>query len=266
MKIVVISLESALERRAQVTEQLSSIRQPFAFLPAISGKTVYPSPSHDIDEERFLLATGRHATAGEVGCYLSHREAWLRCADSKEPLLIMEDDFALTEDFPLAVSLLEDQVQQFGFIRLQSESRASKTPEIPMGRFTLWRYTKAPNSAMCYGLSPEAAQRLLDESTVIDAPVDVFMREFWRHGQRMYGITPYSVSESDLSPATSISGRLKAKKNLAVRIRRTSHRTRNWWARLNYNLAYGVKAFQNRFRGASSRTRTQVAIERKSVP
>ena len=236
MRIIVISLEKAVDRQALVVQQLSGLGMPFEFLSAVDGATVYPSSSCEVDDETFLLSTGRNTTAGEVGCYLSHRKAWRLCSDSNQPLLIMEDDFALSDDFPFAVQLLESHIRKFGFIRLQSETRARKIRVKQLGRFTLWRYTKAPNSAMCYGLSVEGARKLLSASGIIDAPVDVFMREFWRHGQRMYGITPYSVTENDISPKSFIAGRKKARKSLSVRARRTALRLKKLAARTTSNV------------------------------
>ena len=31
-------------------------------------------------------------TRGMIGCFLSHRAAWQRCAESDQPLLVLEDD------------------------------------------------------------------------------------------------------------------------------------------------------------------------------
>lgn len=56
------------------------------------------------------------------------------------------------------------------------------------------------------------------------------MKRFWRHGQRMYGITPYTVTESALSSISNISGRTKAHKHLAARLRRTLARMQEHFA------------------------------------
>jgi len=48
-------------------------------------------------------------------------------------------------------------------------------------------------------------------------PVDVFIKKFWEHGQPIYGLTPYTVTESRLSRKTCIPDRDKACKDLKVR-------------------------------------------------
>lgn len=235
MKIFIITLNDAVARQQQSAAQLDKLGLEFRFFPAVPGNEAIQSPSCQVSEREFLLSTGRKVTSGEVGCFASHRLLWKLGVRLDEPILIMEDDFELSDEFPDALRHLESEIDEYGFIRLQTERRANKQAAKALGRFTLWRYTKAPNSAMCYGLSPEAAGRLLAKAVKIGAPVDVYMKRFWRHGQRMYGITPYTVTESALSSISNISGRTKARKHLATRLRRTLARMQEHFARRQYN-------------------------------
>lgn len=235
MKIFVITLSDALERQQQSAHRLREVGLDFTFFPAVAGHEAIRSQSFKVAEREFLLATGRKPTPGEVGCFVSHRLLWKLCAQTGEPVMAMEDDFTLAGEFVDAVSHVEREIEEFGFIRLQSERRAKKRPVKALGGFTLWRYTKAPNSAMCYGLSPKAATRLLKFAGTIEAPVDVYMKRFWRHGQRMFGITPYTVTESALSLGTQISGRSKAGKSVSTRIARTLARLREALARRQFD-------------------------------
>jgi glycosyl transferase family 25 len=239
MKIFVITLSDALARQQQSARRLRELGLDFTFFPAVAGHEAIRSQSCNIAEREFLLSTGRKPTAGEVGCFASHRLLWKLCAQIGEPVLIMEDDFLLADGFVDAVSHVEREIGEFGFIRLQSEQQAKKQPIKTLDRFTLWRYAKAPNSSMCYGLSPDAATRLLESADTINAPVDVFMKRFWRHGQRMFGLTPYTVSESELSRGTQISGRFKARKDVATRIARTWTRIAEVLARHQFNRRTG---------------------------
>lgn len=235
MKIFVITLTDAIERQQHAESQLRAAGLEFRFFPAVRGTDAIASPSCRVVEQAFLLATGRHVTPGEVGCFASHRLLWKQCARLGEPLLIMEDDFLLSAGFAAAVRHLEREIGDFHFIRLQSERRARKKRVKSLGAFSLWQYTKAPQSAMCYGLSPTAARRLLAHAAIIDAPVDVYMKRFWQHGQRMYGITPYTVTESGLSSHSQIAGRAKAKKDLVTRLQRLLARIQSRVLRARYN-------------------------------
>jgi glycosyl transferase family 25 len=237
MQIFVITLSDAVARQQHADGQLRAAGLAFNFFPAVSGVEAMRSPEYRVNERDFLLATGRRVTPGEVGCFASHKLLWKLCVQLDQPILVMEDDFQLAAEFPGALRALESHVSECGFIRLQSERRARKRQVRTLGPFTLWRYTKAPNSAMCYGLSPDAARRLLAHAETIGAPVDVYMKRAWRHGQCMYGITPYTVTESTLSEHTHIAGREKARKGAATRLSRLLARTREWLARVRFNRA-----------------------------
>ncbi len=242
MHIFVITLNDALARQQRAISQLQAQGLVFRFVPAIPGQEAIRAPACTVRKREFLLATGRNVTPGEVGCFLSHRLLWTLCAQIGEPILIMEDDFELSADFSAALSCLENEIGEYGFIRLQSERRARKKRVKSLGRFTLWRYTKAPNSAMCYGITPSAARRLLADAAEIDAPVDVYMKRFWKHGQRMYAITPYTVTESKLSEATQIAGRSKARKSLPTRLHRLLARVGHCFSRAHYNFIFSWRA------------------------
>lgn len=235
MQIHVITLPDAVARQRQATSQLADAGLEFLLFPAVVGQEAVKASAGKVQEHKFLLTTGRQITPGEIGCFSSHRQLWELCVQVGEPVLVMEDDFQLSADFPAALALLEQKIADYGFIRLQTERRANKKLVETHDRFKLWRYTKAPNSAMCYGLSPAAAARLLAHADSITAPVDVYMKRFWEHGQEMYGITPYTVTESELSSASQIAGRSKAKKGLATRLHRTYGRLCDLVARAYYN-------------------------------
>jgi glycosyl transferase family 25 len=132
----------------------------------------------------------------------------------------MEDDFQLLPGFVGAVEQVAENIDNFGFIRLQSETRAKKQRVAERGGYTLWRYTKMPHSTMCYSLAPAVAQNLIEQTRAICEPVDVFIKKFWVHGQPIYGLTPYTVTESTLSQQTYILHREKVPKGFGRSTRR----------------------------------------------
>ncbi len=237
MKIFVISLTSSHARRDSAAVQLRRFSLEFEFFPAISGKSALENCFDGYDEERFLRNTGRTACAGEIGCYASHLAVWRRCIEMDEPVVIMEDDFRLLEEFPESLRQLGRNIDRYGYIRLQTESRARKHREKKCGKFVLWRYTKVPHGAMCYGISPSVAAAFVEQSNILTAPIDVQVKKFWDHGQPMYGLTPYVVTESDLSWNTSIKGRQKQKKPLRMQLLRMVTKCDWYCRRLHFNLS-----------------------------
>ena len=221
MKIFVISLPDAAERRERASRQLGELGLDFEFFDAMRGEQVLADEYFEhCDEEEWLLNTGHEMSLGEVGCFASHRSMWQKCVDLGEPLMIMEDDFQLLPGFAGAVQQVAENISECGFIRLQSETRAKKQSVATLGEYELWRYTKVPHSCMCNSMTPEVAQSLIEQTRAIYEPVDVFIKKFWEHGQPIYGITPYTVTESTLSQQTYIHHREKVPKG----IRRSTQR------------------------------------------
>ena len=221
LKIFVISLPDAMERRERVARQLGELGLSFEFFDAMRGEQVLADRYFErCDEEEWLLNTGHSMSLGEVGCFASHRSMWQKCVELGEPLMIMEDDFQLLPGFAGAAEKVAENISSCGFIRLQTETRARKQCVAVQGDYTLWRYTKVPHSSMCNSLTPEVARKLVEQTRVIYEPVDVFMKKFWVHGQPIYGLTPYAVTESTLSQQTYILHREKVPKGIARSTRR----------------------------------------------
>ncbi len=235
MRTYVINMRSEVDRRRSSREKFDALGLEFEFFDAIAGQAAFAAFA-TYDAEEFQLNTGRTITIGEVGCFASHRALWKRCVRLGEPILILEDDIDLLDDFPPAVHEAERLAPQLGFIRLQTDLRARRVPLFLAGRFTASRYTKAPHSTMCYAISPEAAQRFVAQTEVFDAPVDVFIKKFWEHGQPLHALTPYTVAPSVLSATTTIEGRVKAGRDLRLSAQRFLRKGRWYWQRWRFNL------------------------------
>lgn len=220
MKIFVISLVDATNRRDNARKQLHDLGIDFDFFDALTADNGYAEYFEAYDELRYLINTGRKATSGEIGCYASHKALWRRCIEMQQPVMIMEDDFLLSEDFADAFAQSQKLVKEYGFIRLQTEHRGKRKFVKKSGRFNVVYYTKMPHSLMCYAITPEIAEVFVQSSKHLSAPVDVMIKKIWQHKQRLYGLMPYTVSEDKLSVMTSIDGRVKSRKSPAVKFLR----------------------------------------------
>ncbi len=236
MKIFVISLPTSHARRASAASQLHKFGLDFEFFQGVFGSHVLDRYFDGYDEEQFLRNTGRMMCDGEIGCYASHLALWKKCVELDEPIVIMEDDFLLLDAFPESIRQLDRNVHQYGYIRLQEEGRARKLKEKECGNFVLWRFTKAPHGAMCYGISPSVAAVFIEQSNILTAPIDVYVKKFWSHNQPIYGLSPYMVIDSNLCRDTNIKGRKKHKKSLRVQFLRIVTKCDWFFSRLYFNF------------------------------
>ncbi|MFK8031075.1 MAG: glycosyltransferase family 25 protein [Gammaproteobacteria bacterium] len=235
--IVVISLARATERRQAVTAHLGAQQLPFEFMDAIDKRTLSDVERERVVANEYVLNTGREATDGEIACFASHRKAWGLCAQSGAAMVIMEDDFTLATNFSDAIAVASRCIDACGFIRFQSETRAQKKKFKEDGEHTVWRYTKAPHSLAGYMLLPRAAEALIQHSEEFIGPADVYTKMFWLHRQVMYGVSPYSVWDSDFSSASDIGARPKAQKDLLTRLLRPIRKLSHWRQRVVANRA-----------------------------
>lgn len=235
LDIHVISLENARDRRERARKQLDDMHVPFQFFDALdgdAGRSLFAA----VDERQFVLHTGREVTAGEIGCFASHKALWQRCVEQGTPLIVMEDDFSLAPFFAKALAVTEPLVEAVGLLRLQDERRACSMPVAPVGAFVLERYTKMPHCTMCYAIAPRIAARLLEINDNFVAPVDVVMKLVWTFDNPMYCLTPYAVSDSELCYDSIIGNRAKCSKHLRTRLRRVALKIHWQWQRIRFNL------------------------------
>lgn len=83
MKVVVISLKTATQRREFITEQMDGLAIPFQFFDALSP--------NDLDESLFLNRP-KYLSKEAVATFETHRAAIKSVKGSSEPVLILEDD------------------------------------------------------------------------------------------------------------------------------------------------------------------------------
>lgn len=97
MKIFIINLKSATEKRQRMKDMLDKVGCDYEFFDAIKGSDVdpetYKSSPHWMDPYHH-----RHITQGEVGCAISHFNVWKRIAElNLSHALVLEDDVEIID-------------------------------------------------------------------------------------------------------------------------------------------------------------------------
>lgn len=99
----------------------------------------------------------RKFTKGEIGCVLSHIDAWKRCIELNEPVLIFEDDVEFYSNFDLADVVDTLSKHEFVFLsRKEIQNQPVKISEkLVKPSFSYW--------ACGYAITPAAAKKLCSE-------------------------------------------------------------------------------------------------------
>lgn len=107
MKIFVISLKRAQDRREVISEQMHRLGLPFEFIDGVDGKSLTDKQIEGLADQKWAYRNeGRFFTRGEIGCYASHLLAYQKVVeDDLSYALILEDDAWLT---PSIVGVLEE--------------------------------------------------------------------------------------------------------------------------------------------------------------
>ncbi|WP_201626033.1 glycosyltransferase family 25 protein [Psychrobacter immobilis] len=110
LHIYVISLERDTEKRKVIKETLQGFNLNFSFINAIDGTTLPESQINFIRERSVgaVASRGFPATAGEIGCTLSHVKAYHQVLEDNQIwACILEDDVILDERFKVFINTFQ---------------------------------------------------------------------------------------------------------------------------------------------------------------
>ncbi len=241
MKIFVISLTRAQDRREHMARRLAALGVEFQFFDAIDGAaSKHPVLAHYDDALR-LKKIGYRMRPGEIGVYASHYLLWQWCAENNTPCIILEDDVELCNDFCDVMEWLERHIAHLRYVRIGWVwDRPFCALEAAVGERKLVKHLKGPRGTQGYALHPLAAKEFLAQSQAWSEPVDDYMDMEWRHGVQELALYPAPVWALDHFEST-ISGRTKQPMPIYWKLRREIYQG---WIRLRsnvYNFAWRIK-------------------------
>jgi glycosyl transferase, family 25 len=157
MKIYLISLKNALERREFQRQQLSNLGLEFELFDALT-------PSTSIEVATGIKSDGweRPLMPTELACFLSHYSVWQKILDSNETALILEDDVILSKNLPkflAGVTGLEDVDHITLEVRLRKKMIASD--HATLARLGVGKLLQDRTGAAAYILYPNGAEKLI---------------------------------------------------------------------------------------------------------
>ncbi len=190
--IIVISLKRAHERRLNSEKELRDQHAEWEFLEAIDGLKLHNTPP-EYNEKKVSRLLGFSLTLSEIGCFLSHREAWLKCIEKNTATLILEDDFMFHSNIRESIAFLLENQSLWDIARLQALSESEHTVLKEKNQQKIVQNFGDPLGATAYLLKPSSAKKLLVHSNEIFEPLDHFLEHSKKHGLRMVAIKPYPV-------------------------------------------------------------------------
>lgn len=176
----IITLRRAVERRGQVERLRAACPVACHVVEAVDGNTLSEGERGKV--YRRQLHKPRYPfplNPREIGCFLSHRNAWRRILDDRlDAALILEDDVELEPGFWDAFSFACASIRPGGY--LQFQVRPIEKPRSTIhGRFHLYTPAVTPLRASAQLVSRGAAERLVAFTREFDRPVDTLLQMKW---------------------------------------------------------------------------------------
>ncbi|WP_269930566.1 glycosyltransferase family 25 protein [Aminobacter sp. HY435] len=207
MKNFVINLDRSPQRLERMSALFDSLGLEFTRIAAVDGRQLPPA-ARPVSER----GGGYRLADGEIGCFLSHIKCWQAIAEAPtEYSVVFEDDVHFGED---AGSILADPSwipDDADIVKLETIMVRTFVDRCESGTVSgrsVRRLRQAHLGTGAYVISRRAARKLLELSTEITEPVDVFMFDpashAWRH-LVVYQVDP-AVCIQDIVSEKGMSG------------------------------------------------------------
>lgn len=221
----VIHLRRAAARLTFATDLRDRCGVPCDILDASDGSKMRPDQIANTYQQRNIAPAYPFALSpGEIGCFLSHRTAWLALLQTKaDCALILEDDMQIDDGFAASLELAQRHIDTFGYIQLQTRAVTGEALD-QEGPAKLFRPVVSPLRTSGQLVSRAAAEKLLALSQPFDRPVDTFLQMHWHTGIQVGAIAPSGLV--DAAPGSTISSTKPLGEKLLRSWRRFTYRRR----------------------------------------
>lgn len=255
-RILVISMDSAVDRQRAFVERARDAGVEWRFMPAYTSL----HPALQYVEDDAIVAWGRPLRRGELGCYASHYAAWEQLlADDVDQYVVLEDDVIV--DWTFLRMLAPSRLAQWGVDYLRLYYKAPCKFSILKHNFVEESHTLIELKGMALGtqgyvVTKAGAQGFLDHCKKVVRPIDVAMDRVWAHGVKNRAVFPFPIMEAAVASGIGASRYepFVAPSNLKLKRRVARAHERLWsraavaaaalvtrWRRSRLGAAFGVR-------------------------
>jgi glycosyl transferase family 25 len=177
--ILLISMESAVLRRARMSAQLKAQALDFEVIGCDFRRSARPAIAAWFAAHLPTVRPGALALSGaELGCWASHLTAWTRIALSRRGAgTVIEDDLILAPEFADCVRALEADLADFDLVYLGTSSRSLSMRRItPIGDLRIHAPVGVVLNTWGYVVRTRWIERVLAQpSFALTMPIDHFL-------------------------------------------------------------------------------------------
>jgi len=233
MRIFVINLKRAVERRRRIAEEFAKVGLSYELHDGFDGHDLLPEHFAQVDYQARHRLGLRPQDPGSIGCWLSHKEVMQKIADdASEMAAVFEDDARLSPVVPKALEALERRPFLFDVVSLYRRDKHMNRPFVDGFHLTngcrIGRVRFSDDGLVGYVITRAAAQHFLQTTTTMTLPVDEAVLRFWLSGLNVFYVEKPLVSHGGADDSYIEPGRMEAR-NLR---RKADNPVRVTWRRL----------------------------------
>ena len=202
MRIVLISLERATERRRRMAEEFARVGLEYEIWPAKDARTLTDDDRAFVDQAARAQLGLYPIPDGSLANTLSQRAAMKDfVTHGPEMMAVFEDDARFEPELASVLRELEQRMEQFDVVKLQRRNPARPlVPTIPLSTgHRLGRVRFADYGSEGYVITREAARLLLDRTPKMIREIDQVLSRFWDNGLNVLYVEPPVVREDALA-------------------------------------------------------------------
>lgn len=242
LPIYIINLESAKERARFISQQLDALGLDYTFFPAVNGRE---NPDHYLfkhyNQKKHFNRKGRKLSLGELGCFASHYLLWEKCVADNEPIIILEDDINILDNFIHFYSQSAHLADKYGFLWLHKNYRGGKYCVIDKysEQFNVIKYDREYMGTLGYVITPAIAKVFLLDFAELIYPLDDQMARFYRHKSiTNFALYPCCVDREETIDSIIGTKFEKGKLSIVAKIKREYFNTLDYIKRNLFNFNF----------------------------
>lgn len=205
-----INLKANTGRLENCAAQFEAAGLPWRRVEGVNGWALSDAEVAAVYDEDANRRRAKHPLVKpEIGCYLSHVEAWRQIADGAEDGgFIFEDDFRADGTLGTVLRLLSSQAPDWDMVKLFSfDSTPKMVSERDLGEgIKIGVPYRVPTCLIGYGLTKAAAQRLVAGAVPFFRPVDEDMKFYWERNLKVALVLPPPIVVGDQAAETGTIG------------------------------------------------------------
>lgn len=217
LPVYVINMDRSQERWNRATGQLDGLNIPHTRIAATDGAMLVRNElKGNLKRKGILYRWIRDLSLSEIGCFLSHRQAWEQIArGNPHGGFVFEDDFTADPSLPAVMEAIESLQMVFSaivklYVPQPGEPGYYRNGCVGIVPLTDEHHLAIPKKvqwgAVAYHLNRAGASQLLDATEQFNRPVDDVIRRRWETGVAVLHVVPNPVKHSN---ETSVIGPMR---------------------------------------------------------